>query len=168
MSPADTRASRVLCSLAAAWGISLGLAAPTAAQAPEPVSPIQAMTMTAADPDAPPTTPESAGVPPEHSVLSPMVRPRALVPLYSSFAVLQVMDVHSTVTAVHGGAVERNPLMAPLASNAGGMLAVKAATTTATIVLAEKLWRRHPAKAVALMAALNAAFVAIVAANYHQ
>jgi hypothetical protein len=95
-------------------------------------------------------------------------RPGALLPLYGSFAALQAMDAHSTVRAVRGGAVERNPLLAPVGHNAGAMFAIKAATTVGTIVLVEKLRRRHPMGAVVLMVAVNAAYGAIVVANYRK
>jgi hypothetical protein len=151
-------------------GLSLALAAPTAAQTREPVALVEAITIAAADLDALPFVPQSAQIPRKQPALTPVpaARPGALVPLYGSFGLLQLMDAHSTLSAVRAGAVERNPVMAPLASNPGGMLAVKAATTAGTIVLAEKLWRRHPAKAVTLMVAVNAAYAAIVAANYRK
>jgi len=165
-----TRVSRVVCALAVTGGVSLALPAPTEAQAREPVSLVEAVTIAASDLAAPPAVPQSARVATRRPVLTqaPADRPGALVPLYGSFGLLQLMDAHSTLRAVRGGAVERNPIMAPLASNPGGMLAVKAATTAGTIVAAEKLWRRHPAAAVALMVSVNAAYAAIVAANYRK
>jgi hypothetical protein len=96
-------------------------------------------------------------------------RPGLLIPLYGTFAVLQGMDAHSTLDGVRKGtAVERNPLLEPFGDNTGAMLAIKAATTVGTIFLAEKMWRRHPVRAVVLMAAVNVAYAAIVATNYRR
>jgi hypothetical protein len=95
-------------------------------------------------------------------------RPSLLLPLYGSFALLQAMDAHSTVRAVRGGAVERNPLLAPVGDSPAALFALKAATTAGTIVLAERLWRRHPVGAVLVMVAVNGAYAAIVASNYRR
>ena len=170
MLPADTRVSRVLLSLSATCGVSLGLTSPSAAQAREPVTLVQAVTVAAADFGAPPAATRAARVPAARPAASPAPAelPRVLLPLYVSFGLLQVVDAHSTLRAVRGGAVERNPLMAPLSSNPGGMFAVKGATAAGMVVLAEKLRRRHPATAVAVMVAINAAYAAIVAANYRK
>jgi hypothetical protein len=145
MWPADTGVSRALCSLAVTVGVSVAVSGPAAAQAREPASLLQAITIAAADLDMAPAAQAPARVPAQRPFPAPAPneRPVALVPLYGSFALLQVMDAHSTIRAVRAGAVERNPLMAPLASNPGGMLAVKAATTAGTIAVAEKLWRRR-------------------------
>src|SRR6202043_1187700 len=65
------------------------------------------------------------GDPPAEPVVSPARearpdRPPALAPLYISFAVLQVLDIHSTLRAPDFGAREANPLV-------GGLLASPAA-----------------------------------------
>jgi hypothetical protein len=95
-------------------------------------------------------------------------RPSLLVPLYVTFGALQAMDAHSTMQALRGGARERNPIVEPFGRNAGALFAMKAATTVGTIVLAEKLRRRHPVKAMVMMTAVNVAYTAIVAANYRK
>jgi hypothetical protein len=93
-------------------------------------------------------------------------RPAALPPLYVSFAAMQVLDAHSTLSAARDGAVERNPLVAPLIERPMAVVAVKAATTVGAIWLTEKLWRRHRVAAIALMIGINGAYAAIVANNY--
>jgi hypothetical protein len=96
-------------------------------------------------------------------------RPAPLLPLYGTFVVLQGLDAHSTLDAVRRGtAVERNPVLQPFAENAGAVVAIKAATTAGTIFLAEKMWRRHPKRAVVLLTAINVAYAAIVAVNYRR
>jgi hypothetical protein len=96
-------------------------------------------------------------------------RPVLLLPLYASFATLQAMDAHSTLKAVRNGtAVERNPVLEPFGDNAGAVIALKAATTVGTVFLAEKMWRRHPVRAVLLMTAVNVAYGAIVSTNYRR
>ncbi|MDE3156998.1 MAG: hypothetical protein KGN76_18000 [Acidobacteriota bacterium] len=93
-------------------------------------------------------------------------RPGALVPLYATFAVLQGLDAHSTLTAINRGATEANPLLGGLASNSGALLAVKMGAAAGTIFVAEKLWKRNPAAAIVLMVGLNSAYAMIVAHNY--
>jgi hypothetical protein len=93
-------------------------------------------------------------------------RPAALVPLYISFATLQMLDAHSTTRALRHGRVEANPLMAPFAGNPAALAGVKAATAAGTIYVSERLRKRNRTAAIALMIALNTATAAIVAHNY--
>jgi len=93
-------------------------------------------------------------------------RPTALPALYASTALLQVLDVKSTMTAVSLGAHEANPLMKGVASNQGAMLAVKAGVAGATIFMAEKMWKRNPMGAVAMMLVVNSVNAVVVAHNY--
>jgi hypothetical protein len=95
-------------------------------------------------------------------------RPRALGGLYVSFAALQALDAHSTITAVRAGHREANPLIQPFANRPGVLIAAKAATAAGTIALAERLWRKHRVAAVLLMVAANAGYAAVVAHNYRQ
>jgi hypothetical protein len=95
-------------------------------------------------------------------------RPSLLVPLYVSFGTLQALDAHSTLRAIQTGAREQNPIVEPFGRNPAALLALKGATTAGTIVLAEKLRRHHPVKAMVMMAAVNVAYAAIVAANYRR
>ena len=93
-------------------------------------------------------------------------RPRALMPLYASFASLQVLDVHSTTRAVDRGAVEMNPLMKGIAGNPLGMLAIKAGATTGVVYAGEQLWKRNKTAAVIFMIAANTAMGLVVQHNY--
>jgi hypothetical protein len=91
-------------------------------------------------------------------------RPSLLVPLYASQAVLNGLDVHSTMTALRAGNVEGNPVMRGLTPKQ--MLGMKAASSASTILITEKLWRRHRAAAVGLMVASNVSLAVIAARNY--
>jgi hypothetical protein len=94
-------------------------------------------------------------------------RPASLVPMYASFATLQALDYHSTTMAISSGAgTEANPLMRGVAGNPAAFLAVKAGATAGTIWVAERMRKKHPARAVVFMLATNAAMAAVVAHNY--
>jgi hypothetical protein len=93
-------------------------------------------------------------------------RPRALIPLYVSFASLQGLDAHSTSRALRRGGVEANPLLRGLADRPVGLIAVKAAATTGVVYAAEKMWKRNKVAAVAFMAAANSAMAWVVQHNY--
>ena len=83
-------------------------------------------------------------------------RPQILPPLYFSLAVLQGADLYSTHAAKASGASELNPLLNTVGGGLVGQTAVKAALSTSSILLAERLWKKK--KRVA-------AVVAMVAAN---
>jgi hypothetical protein len=93
-------------------------------------------------------------------------RPSALVPLYVSFSILQVLDVHSTTRAVDNGAAEVNPVMKHVAGSAAAMLAVKAAMTAGVVYATERVWKRHRAAAVIFMIGANSAMSWAVHRNY--
>jgi hypothetical protein len=93
-------------------------------------------------------------------------RPRLLPALYAVTVLTQVLDAHSTMTALGRGGREMNPLMQGVASNRGALLAVKMGAAVGTVFVAEKLWRRNRVAAIALMVAVNAATAGIAAHNY--
>jgi hypothetical protein len=93
-------------------------------------------------------------------------RPTVLPALYASSAVLQALDAHSTMKAISAGAHEANPFMKGAASNSGALIAVKAGVVGASIYLCEKMWKRNPAGAIAVMAAINGVSAVVVAHNY--
>ena len=68
--------------------------------------------------------------------------------------------------ALKAGGRETNPAMGAIASNPTALYAVKAGTSAATAYFAERISKKHPKRAVVLMAVLNSAYVAIVAHNY--
>jgi hypothetical protein len=89
-----------------------------------------------------------------------------LIPMYVTFASLQMLDAHSTLRAVNAGAVEQNPLMRGLADRPVALVALKAGVAASTIVLADKMRGRSRVGAVVMMAALNSAYAMVVAHNY--
>ena len=93
-------------------------------------------------------------------------RPSLLVPLYVGFGALQALDAHSTLRALKAGAVESNPMMQWAAGNTTALLAVKSGAAAATIFLADKGWKKHPARTAVLMAVLNAGYAGVVLHNY--
>ena len=89
-----------------------------------------------------------------------------LVPLYVSFAALQVLDVQSTRAALGGGAREANPLMVGLAARPVPYLALKVASGAAVIYASEKIRTRSRVGALVTMVALNSLYATIVSHNY--
>ena len=87
--------------------------------------------------------------------------------LYASQIALQVLDAHSTYSAIDRGGVEVNPLMKNVVGNKGTMLAVKAGVAASVIVLAERMWKRGSRTgAVVVMLIANGVTAAVVASNY--
>jgi hypothetical protein len=103
-------------------------------------------------------------VPAERLTAPATERPAALMPLYVSAGVLQAMDLYTTSRGMKGGAHETNALIRK--GNSGTTMALKAATTAAGIVLAEKLWKKNKAAAILSMVAANAITSYAVVNNY--
>ena len=97
---------------------------------------------------------------------STLKRPPGLLPLYVTFATLQMLDARSTTKALQSGGVEGNPVVASFAGNSGALYAVKIATAAATIYLGEKLWRKNRFGAILTMVAVNSAYAFVVQHNY--
>lgn len=76
---------------------------------------------------------------------------------------LQGMDYYTTQKGLGLGAHETNPIVRN--STKGTFLAMKAGSTAVTILIAEKMWKRNKAGAIALMLATNIAYGAVVAHN---
>jgi len=93
-------------------------------------------------------------------------RPPALLPLYVTFATLQMLDAHSTTRALGNGGVEGNPIVALVTGNSGALYATKIAATAATIYLGERLWRENRFAAIIAMVAVNSGYAFIVRHNY--
>jgi hypothetical protein len=93
-------------------------------------------------------------------------RPKMLVPLYVSFASLQVLDAHTTARALDRGAVEANPIMRGFTGSTAGMLAIKTAGTAGVVWASERMWRRNKTAAVIFLVAANSAMGWVVQHNY--
>jgi hypothetical protein len=101
--------------------------------------------------------------------VSEAIPPRRLgvmLPLYASFAGLQMLDAHSTMRALENGGAERNPLLGDLAQQPAALFAFKAGVTASTILLTEKLRSKHRVGAIALMVALDSFYAMVVVHNY--
>ena len=93
-------------------------------------------------------------------------RPPILLPLYVGWSALQAYDGYSTLRGVRGGAPETNPVVGRLAGQPVALWTVKAATTAASIYLAEQMWRQHHrTRAVVIMAVANGVMAAVAARN---
>ena len=96
----------------------------------------------------------------------PPQRLGVMLPLYASFAGLQMLDAHSTMRALENGGAERNPLHGDLAQQPAALFALKAGVTASTILLTEKLRPKHRVGAIVLMAALDSFYAMVVVHNY--
>jgi hypothetical protein len=99
------------------------------------------------------------------TITTPARRPIMLPSLYATLGAMQAWDIYSTSKALSAGAREVNGTVAPVASNAGALIGLKAATTAGTILCAEKMWKKNRAGAVALMAVINGATAAVAMHN---
>ena len=91
-------------------------------------------------------------------------RPALLIPMYLANAALHGLDAYSTSEALKAGHREANPLLRN--ANLPTMIGAKAVATVTGVVVAEKLWRRNRAAAVAVMVGVNVGLAAVVANNY--
>ncbi|MEO5896195.1 MAG: DUF5658 family protein [Vicinamibacterales bacterium] len=96
----------------------------------------------------------------------PARRPSALMPLYGTLAVLQGLDMHSTMKGIGSDGREANPFMKPFVSNGAAFLAVKTSATLGVIWMSERVWRKHRKAAVVSVFVVNAVMAAVVANNY--
>lgn len=96
----------------------------------------------------------------------PPSRPAALVPLYMSFATLQVLDGAATLRSVGQGATEANPLMRSTLGSPVTFAIAKGALAGGSVYFTERLWRKNRAAAIGVMVALNGVSAAVVAHNW--
>lgn len=86
--------------------------------------------------------------------------------LYASTAVMQGLDVHSTLKAFSAGAVEGNPIMSGVTKNRAAFIATKAAVAAVTILATRKIAKKNKVAAVITLIAVNSAYAMIVNHNY--
>ena len=101
---------------------------------------------------------------PASAQTAPPRRPALLIPLYMSHVALQGADLHSTFSALNRGHLEANPLFRD--GDRSKMIGAKIAVATIPVLVAEKLWKKNRAAALAVMLATNAALSVAVANNY--
>lgn len=86
--------------------------------------------------------------------------------LFTSYAVLQALDVVSTVTALNSGnGREANPIVGGLAGHPAAFAAVKGAGAVSTLFFMHRYAKKHPKAAVITMIAFNAGYSYIVTRN---
>lgn len=86
--------------------------------------------------------------------------------LYASTAVMQALDVHSTLLALDRGAVEANPLMSGATRNKAAFIAIKAGVAFSSVMAARNMSKRNKVAAVLTLVAVNSAYAMIVNHNY--
>jgi hypothetical protein len=86
--------------------------------------------------------------------------------LYASTAVMQALDVHSTMRALDRGAVEANPLMTGVTGNKAAFMALKAGVAVSTVVAASHMSKRNKVAAILTLVAINSAYAVVVHHNY--
>ncbi len=89
-----------------------------------------------------------------------------MMSLYASTAALQMLDVHSTLSAFDHGATEGNPLMAGVAQNKVAFVAMKAGVAAGTILATHNMAKRNKVAAIATLVAINSAYAFVVHHNY--
>jgi hypothetical protein len=148
------------------WGVAV-------AQAQELASPLAhampkltfAISVTA--PAATPVAPEAPAITLGRPSFDYGSRPfKTLLPFYASTAVLQILDVRSTLQVVKLGGGEGNPLLRGMVAHPAVFMGVKAAIAAASIYSAHKLSKHSRLGAIATMVALNSVYAAVVAHNY--
>jgi len=92
-------------------------------------------------------------------------RPAILPALYVSLGALQVWDVYTTSAAVRNSAREANPVMASFVGHPAKTIALKAAITASTVFFVERLWRQNRVAAVVVLAVMNGATTAVAMTN---
>jgi len=86
--------------------------------------------------------------------------------LYATTAVMQALDVHSTLAALDAGGVEANPVMAGLTKNRAAFIATKAAVAAASILAAREMAKRNKVAAALTLVAINSAYAWVAHHNY--
>lgn len=90
----------------------------------------------------------------------------ALKSLYASTAIMQGLDVHSTMAVLKHGGGEANPLMGGLVKNKAAFIGVKAAVAASTILAARQIGKRNKVAAIVTLVAINSAYAFVVQHNY--
>jgi Domain of unknown function (DUF5658) len=86
--------------------------------------------------------------------------------LYAATAIMQALDVHSTLAAFNNGAVEANPLMSGVANHKVAFVAAKAAVAFGTIYAARQVAKHNKVAAIITLVAINSAYAFVISHNY--
>jgi len=90
----------------------------------------------------------------------------SLIGLYATTAIMQVLDVQSTLSVLSHGGAEGNPVMAGLVSNKAAFVAMKVGLAASTILAAHKMARCHKVAAIVTLAAINSVYASVVSHNF--
>lgn len=91
---------------------------------------------------------------------------KTMMPFYASTAVLQMLDVRSTMQVVKLGGGEGNPVLQGLVGHPAMFMGVKAAVAAASIYSAYRLAKHSRLGAIATMVGVNSVYAMVVAHNY--
>lgn len=86
--------------------------------------------------------------------------------LYASTALMQALDVHSTLLALDRGASEANPIMKGIVKNKAAFIALKAGIAAGTIFAARETAKKNRVAAIVTLVAMNSAYAMIINHNY--
>ena len=86
--------------------------------------------------------------------------------LYVSTALMQGLDIHSTMKALNSGAIEANPLMKGVTGNKAAFIAMKAGIAAGTIFAAHKASKKNRVAAIVSLVAINSVYAMVVNQNY--
>lgn len=89
--------------------------------------------------------------------------PASMTGMLVTHATLQGLDVVTTLRGLDAGRREVNPLLK--SGNSALIIGSKVAVTTASILLAKKLWKDNPKAAMVTMVAMNVGLSMVVAQN---
>jgi len=93
-------------------------------------------------------------------------RNKMLLPLYASTAILQALDVHSTMQVLKYGGGEGNPMLQGIVANRPAFIAAKAAVAASTIYAVSRIGKRSKLGAIVTTAAINSVYAMVVSHNY--
>ncbi len=86
--------------------------------------------------------------------------------LHLATGVVQGYDGFLTLRVLRAGGIETNPLIKPMATNKGAMMAVKMAAAVSTVIGAESLWRNdHKVGAIVASIVANSAMAMVAHHN---
>ena len=97
---------------------------------------------------------------------TPATRGAIFTTLEASHIALQGLDLAGTLWALDNGLVEANPVMRGLTAHPAALVAVKAAATGGTVLLARRLARQNRMAGIILMAAVDSAYTFVVVRNF--
>ena len=91
---------------------------------------------------------------------------KGLAALSVAYLASSVVDWHSTLVALGGGAHELNPVLGPVVQSPAGFLVVKTALTATTLCAVQQVWKRNHTAAIATLIGVTVAESFIAGHNY--